>query len=297
MAEENGSGDTPNPNPNPNPSPTPAPSGSAPASRPEYLPEQFWDDTKGAPNVEGLARAYTEQRHRHAKGKEGLIPVIKQELEAERLKGRPEKPDGYTFDVKEGTQLPNNLVMLKEPPGKDFTPEPGKRYFWLKPDDPLMGMWRDMAHKAGFSQDDFMAGLVTYADKMAQVTPTPEAAAKARNDAIAAEVAKLGEHGQQRIVHTFNGLKALIGEQHAMTLDSLPLTASHIEAIEALVEKAGGPKFMPQGGGSGDGGGMPTMADVRQLQGDADYWESPIKQEKVRGMLAKINAGKRGRAA
>lgn len=31
-----------------------------PPARPEWLPEKFWDSSKGAPNVEALAKSYTE---------------------------------------------------------------------------------------------------------------------------------------------------------------------------------------------------------------------------------------------
>lgn len=266
--------------------------GGAPAARPEFVPEKFWDATAGSVKVEDLAKGYTDLSARQAKGKEALIPEIKQQLETERFKNRPEKPDGYKIVLPKDAKLPNNLVMLTEKPGDDFKPEGGKRYFTVNADDPLMKYWRDTAHKAGLSQDEFMQGVISHADSLARMTPTEAQ----RKEALNAEYAKLGENGPARVTHTFNGLKATIGEKHALSIDSVPLNAAAIEALEALVEKAGGAKFAPSGAG-GSGAGSPTLHQVHEIQASSDYWTNPDKQEQVRQMLTKIRQSGGSKAA
>lgn len=263
----------------------------APPQRPEYVPEQFWDGEKGAPKIEDLAKGYSDLAARQAKGKAALIPEIKKELETERFKARPAKAEDYKIAPPKG-ELPNNLVMLTEPPGADFKPEEGKRYFQVKADDPLMKYWRDTAHKAGLSNDEFMQGIIAHADSLAPKVPT-----KAETDAaLNTEYSKLGEHGAARVAHTFNTLKATIGDKHAAAIDAVPLNAAAIEAIEALVEKAGGPKFAPQGGGGGSAG-APTMEDVRNVQADPNYWSSPKLQQQARDMIGKIRKAGGSKAA
>lgn len=53
------------------------------ATRPDYLPEKFWDDANAAPNVEALARSYAELERRFGDG--DWRP--------------PEAPDGYSLNL------------------------------------------------------------------------------------------------------------------------------------------------------------------------------------------------------
>lgn len=67
--------------------------GAAPA-RPEYLPENFWDATKGQPNVEGLARDYTKLQTEHTE-----------------LKGKvTTPPEKYDLKLPDGALLPANAI-------------------------------------------------------------------------------------------------------------------------------------------------------------------------------------------
>lgn len=63
----------PNPAPTPAPTPNPDPPPTAPA-RPEYIPEKFWDAEKGAPNLEGMARSYSELERRFGATRPATVP-------------------------------------------------------------------------------------------------------------------------------------------------------------------------------------------------------------------------------
>jgi hypothetical protein len=72
------------------PEPTAAPAPS-PTSRPEYIPEKFWDAAANAPKVEDLGKSYGELQSKLGKGKEAF--------EAERLARRPEAADKYEIAI------------------------------------------------------------------------------------------------------------------------------------------------------------------------------------------------------
>jgi hypothetical protein len=245
--------------------------GTTQAARPEWAPEKFWDAEKGTLKSEELAREHAALGKRFAEGKAALVPEIRAELEAERRKAAPEKPDGYALAVpKQG--VPDGLVLLDKPPGDGFKPEPGKKYFVLQQDHPLLGWWRETAHKAGLGQAEFEAGVLAFANAQAMRVPT-EAQVKAEQQAF---YDSLGEKGADRAAMLWGGLKTAIGEARAKALDSLITGKEQVEALEALVEKAGGPKFA--GGAEAAGAGRPmTEAELRNKMREPGYRDGTDK--------------------
>lgn len=241
-------------------------------TRPDYVPEKFWKE--GKPDIEGLGKSYTDLAQRFGKGKEALIPEIKADLDRERFKSRPESPDKY--EIKPPEKLPEGLVFLDKPPGDDFQQEDGKAYFVADPKDPLLGWWKKTAFDAGLGQDGFMAGVMAFAEREIGRAPSPDALRAER----AAVMEKLGENGKARVEHVFTAVKGMAGDKAKALLDAVPFSAEAIEALEAVIEKAGGQKFAPNGGVVPKSG--LTEQQVREIISSPDYWQNPDKQAQVR---------------
>jgi hypothetical protein len=257
----------------PAPAPTAAPLATAASvpARPDYLPETFWDAEAGQAKVEALAKAHAELGQRFAKGKEGIAEELRAEITAELRKGVPETPDAYAVaPPKEGT--PDHLVLLTEKPGADFVPQEGKAYFVLDPNAPLLGWWKQVAHKAGLSQEDFSAGIAQFAAAQAQRTPTKAELAEQN----ARFYASLGENGQKRVAHLAGQLKGMVGPERMAVLDAFVEFGGKaaVETLEALADRSGGPRFAPGGGGPP---AEVTEADLRKMQDDPRYWRDNDK--------------------
>lgn len=254
--------ETSNQNP---PAPAPAGNEAAPATRPDFIPEKFWDAAKGAPNVEGMAKSYAELEGKFGKGKD----AYKAEFEAERFKNRPEKPEAYAFAPPKDGPLAEalakqNVVIVDKVPEKQ---EAGKNYLVIDNADPLMGFWRQHAHAQGLGPEEFSAGVAMFAQSMAaRGTGLPS------EDKLRAAVAKsydtLGEHGVKRVEHVKGQLAAIVGDDGMKALDFDFLPAPAIAALEKVLEKSGGMKFSEAPAQGNDG---LTIDELKKLQGSAEY--------------------------
>lgn len=251
------------------------------AQRPEYIPEKFWDAEKSAPRVEDLGKGYAELSTKLGKAKEVF--------ETERLANRPAKADDYKVAIPEKGPLAerfskNNLVLLDKAPDKDFKPEAGKKYFQLDHKSPMLAYWRQTAHAQGLSNEQFMEGVASYAEDLMSKQVTPEAIA----EEIAGEHKKLGEHGRERADFAYDKLTALIGDK-AKAFDYIKVDAAGTEAIEALLEKLGQPKFSPGAANAGGGNvsGSEALAEAKKIQSHADYWKDPAMQAKAAELYKK----------
>jgi len=254
--------------------------GGGPPPRPDWAPEKFWDAAKGELRTQDLAKAHGELEQKLGKGRDGL----KAEIEAERLKGRPAKPEDYAIKVPE-KGAPAGLVLLDKPPAADFKPEDGKRYFVVDPKDPLLAFWRGHAHQVGLSNDDFMKGVMTFAEAQAARQPSEEAIKAFRT----AEWQKLGDHGEARAQHAWGRLVGIVGEEKAKALEASIDSAAAIEALETILEKAGEPKFSPGATGAAPAGA--TEEDARKIMREPDYWQNPAKQQQVAAIYKRIYPG------
>lgn len=274
-----------NPPPASNAPPLPAALNSAPpAQRPEYVEERHWDAATGAVKVEDLAKSYREARTAISKGVDGY--------KAELLKNRPAAADAYSMAMpKEGKLAErlakSNLVILTEKPGADFKPEAGKQYFTVNAADPLLAHWRKVAFEAGMSQEQFAEGLATYAESLAAKQPT----AAQTEAAQAAEFAKLGDNGQQRAAHVWGRLQAALGAEAASALDGEITTAAGIMALEALLEKAGEPRFSAPAAGGGTQSADALRAELAKLQADYNTYWSPAVQARVGEIMKQLHPG------
>lgn len=250
------------PDPSPHSSPDTHPTTPMPSDWRASLPPELRD----APSIQkfqdpaALAKSYTELEKQRTKFADEAKVGARAAVEAELFGKRPESADKYEVGLPEDA---GDLVLLTEPPGADFAPEPGKAYLVLKGDDPLLGEFRQIAHRAGLDQGEFNAAVAKFGRALAARVPTAE-----ERQAQDAEVFKaLGEHGERRVQHLWGQLQGTLGDR-AKALDELVGSAAAVEALEMLVERAGAPKFSPPTGGAA---GRLTEAELREKMRDPRY--------------------------
>lgn len=166
----------------------PAPPPAAPGDRPGWLPEKF-------KSPEDLARSYGELEKRLS----GRDEELKAKWEAERLAGRPEKPDAY---------------KLPEVPG-------------VADDQPLTSWWRGFAHEAGLSQEQFEKAISAYTEAMAASQPKPEA-----------EIAKLGDNAAARLQALSLWAGKTFDAEELEAVRRAATTAAGVRALEKLMGSA-----------------------------------------------------------
>lgn len=197
--------DPANPTPtNPSPSPAPNPSASsAPAqgggsdltpTRPDYVPETFWDATTNT--------VKTAEFTTHI----GELAALKAQQDA-RLAALPKDAAGYEFKLPADFKAPDGWALDEK--------------------HTLLAPWRAYAHKHQLSQDQFSAGV----QMMAEAQIASNAASKAAYDA---ELKKLGATATMRVTASQTWLSSIVGAEQASRLLGLLETAGDFEAIEKL---------------------------------------------------------------
>lgn len=243
--------------------PSPAASSAATTeTRPDYVPEQFWNaETKGI-RIKELAQSYAELRSKF----DGKIEPLKAEwqkefeatvlenkkgeweqewrskLDAERLSKRPAKPEAYEIAM-DKLELPEGVQV--------------------KFDDkaPLMQFWRGFCFENGYDGETFNAGVKQFLAHELGKLPDREA-----------ETAKLGEKGPQRVERVNLWAKANLSEKAYKAMDRFVNNADGVEALEEVMAKLGEPMVLPEV--SGDLGGTAlNVARLRDMQNDPRYWD------------------------
>ena len=227
----------------------------AATSRPEFIPEKFWDTATGAPRVEDLAKSYTALESKLGKARDDAIA----EHEANRLKSRPAKPEDYAVAFAEG-MLPADIVVLREKPGDDFQAEAGKAYFLLDERDPLLTTFRKTAHQVGMAPEQFNGLVAEFVRHAATRIPTEAQ----RTAQVQAELARIGPDGPQRAIALGAQLEAALGNEAGQAVIAGITTAPMLTAIEGLMRKVNGASFAPPA--SGTTAAPETEASLREKQ-------------------------------
>jgi hypothetical protein len=192
--------------------------------KPEGLEDSFFDSATGEINVANLITSYREARTKMNTRED----EIRDAMNLDRLSGRPADPAGYDF------KLPDNFDM---PEGVKFN---------LDQTHPLVSFWRQHAWDSGFGQKEFEAGIGSYFDaEFAQMPDYDE------------EIERLGERGKERVDRVNSWLKSVVTADQLENIGSVVLTAGGIEAMEAVIDKAGAPSLL------GDGGAPPVIIDSK----------------------------------
>lgn len=213
----------------PAPSATPAADGSTntPASpattpqttRPDGIPDDYWDATANALKVDPVALAKDLKERDELKTFKAAEDVRKGSL--------PAKADDYKLD------LP-----------ADFKPPAGVE-FKLDAANPALGALRNVAHKYGLPQDAVTEIIGLYAGNE---VGTQAAIATAK----AAEIAKLGPSAPARVdgvINWLTGMDASTDKGDAKALAGMLVTARHVEAFERIINRLttqGGASFSQQ---------------------------------------------------
>lgn len=111
------------------------------ASRPDYVPEKFWDADKGEARLQTFSESYTHLEQKlHSK-----MDDLRAEVKAESLANRPENSSDYTLPELEGVEFQD--------------------------EDPLLSFWREQAHGMGMDNDGFQEGIKSYVEALQAMAP------------------------------------------------------------------------------------------------------------------------------
>ena len=193
------------------------------ASRPEYVPEKFWDAEKGEARLQTFGESYTQLEQKfHSK-----MDDLRTEVKAESLANRPENASDYTLPELEGVEFQEG--------------------------DPLLSFWREQAHGMGMDNDGFQAGIKSYVEAMQATAPNVDQElaklgedGQTRIDAINAWAdAKLTEdtkNALNSLATTAEGVVAIeemmsLSQASANTVDASQSTpvAETLEELQALM--------------------------------------------------------------
>lgn len=162
--------------------------------RPEHVPEKFWKDGKLA--VDDVLKSYSElESWKNTKTEE-----LMKQLDAERIKARPESADKYEVQPIEGIEM------------EDLKAHPS--FQW----------WRDMAFELGLPTDKFNDGINQIVGIMMQ---GPD---------IEAEKAQLGENADARL-HAVSAWaqKTFADPEEFQLVQVMGSTATGIKMLERLM--------------------------------------------------------------
>lgn len=209
---------------------------AAPATRPDWLPEQFFDPATGQPRLEQMAKSWTDLRGKLSQGAEKP----------------PAKADDYKVTLPDG-------IKIAIPDG-----------------DPVMSTFRESAHKAGMSQKQFDAVLQPVLAKLAGLQPNPEQQRADAEALQRAELAKLGANGEAQLRDLSGWLGGLVsrGSLTPAELGEIRIMAATADGVRALqkLRSLAGEAPVPIDPAAMTSGGM-ALEDAYALK--AKMWADP----------------------
>ena len=230
---------------------------STSGSRPDWLPEKYWDDEKAEANVKSIVDALAGTQTALRNKKEEL----RKEVEAELKADTPPEPDSYKSDPTEW-ELPD---------GKQFQ---------FAENDPLVGGVKQWAHRNGISQKAFNELLGTYAKVSVATQPDRQT-----------EMAALGEKAEDRLkrLGSLAG-KALGDEAELAEFAQMTMTARQVAVLEKLIDigKQSGPQNFEVDGETM----MTTEEELHRLMASDAYWKRDeatlMKAQRLQERLSKF---------
>jgi|TARA_R110000744_G_scaffold71312_2_gene143631 hypothetical protein len=177
-----------------------------PADRPEYIPEKFWDPDDSSTNLEALGRSYTELESFVGKKRDEIREDVITQYQTELNENRPESSNDYVI------QFPDDHAL--HPVQDQIDTE----------NDPLLSMWRETAHRAGLSNDEFSKGIETW-------VAASTANVQSRDDVSES----IGENGGARIEAVEMWAARNLGESEYEALTGMVTSSDSFLALEKLM--------------------------------------------------------------
>lgn len=194
-------------------------------------------------------------------------------------------PDAFkgTSDRETIDKLAGELGRQPKPPAtpKDYKFEPGddfvQKHGDLK-DDPVLGVWRELAHEIGLGQDAFASVVPKFYDRLEKAglidPPIDWTKESTKLEPMSGDPKERAIKALQRVKNVEGQVHALqtrgvINKEDAIVLSTAFYDAAHVQAFEklfALIPQQHG----PQGGGTGAGSGY-DWAQADKDMSDARY--------------------------
>lgn len=187
---------------NPSPGSTPSAPTATPTvpsvTRPDWLPEKFFDAAKG-PNFDDFGKHYNEIMTRDA-------------AEQSRRLALPQSAADVKLELPKDFQLPQGME------------------FKLDPTKPEYGKLQAAAVKHGLSPEAISDIVAIHAETVVGSETTISAAHQA-------EIAKLGANGPARVTALETFFTGLVGSDGAKQIKNMAVTASLVQALEGVAAK------------------------------------------------------------
>jgi hypothetical protein len=231
--------------------------------RPDWLPEQYWDDGKGEANVKSLVKSLTDFQTQARNRKEQM----RQEIEAELAEGLPPSPEGYELDSS-AWELPDGMRFDGE-------------------SDPLMEKVRHWAHENKVPQEAFNKLVGTYVKTIAGSRVDRQA-----------ELQKLGEKAEERLRSIENYVTKVLNDDELQVFANMSYTADQVLVLEKLLDarKQGGPQSFDT-----DGPSVNTLeAELERLMSSPEYYtnvRNPALDNRVNELQKQLFLRKQRRSA
>lgn len=254
--------------------------GNGEVKRPDFIPEKFWDAEKKAPRIEELAKSYIGLETKLGAQAQQLEPEIRKKVEAERFAKRPPKAEEYKIGELKDLKLPDGVSVK------------------VIETHPLLGFWRQHCWDNGYSQEQFEAGIKSFAEVEARDIKGLDERLQELGE---------GDTGKARVrrVDAFIS-DHLESDEDYVAIVGMLKTPSQVKAFENLMKKVGKEPDMTKwkgresraAGGNAAGGGTVTLAALREIQADPRYWRDgdPELRKKVQEGYAQLYKGGQKRA-
>jgi len=227
--------------------------GDDPDAKPDWCQDKFWNPDTKAPRTEVAPKAYNELEGKLRTNKDEL----KEEIRAEMVASAPES---YEVSLSEDLKIPENIEL-------DLTSE-----------DPIVKWFFEKAKTKGMSQDEVSEWLNDYIKIELEAMPD-----------VSAEIEKLGDHGQDRMLRVHNWLETKLSDEQFKAINPLLSSAAQVAALEVLMKSSGPSDF------EGDTGGPAlTLEELRTMQNDKRAWQDkdPVFLKKIQDGYKRLYGNK-----
>jgi len=229
-------------------------------TRPEYVPEKFWNSDNNEVNLEAAFKSYGELESKIGQKEDSLRESIETDLNKSRMEGVPDSVDGYEY----------------KPPTLENAPEGWE--VEINEEDSLLQWWKETSHAQKLTQDQYQEGIQKFFD-ITYSLPNKEDA-----------VAELGENGQDRINAVDGWMASNLTEDQYNAVAEFATSAAAIDVLETLIGKTGEPDLASFGNQAPTG--EVSEEKIREMMNDPRYWKTGSidndYKQKVTDMWAKL---------